>query len=357
MRILVIRLGAIGDMIGITPLLRYLKQQGSEVYVLTKKTGVDILANNPNVDKVIAYNDELRTMYPDPNINEVPDHELGKFFKAIEKAYECDKAINLCESWEVKLARCPHEPNFKYPKQWALENCDINYYEQIFKLAEIDVEGVCLNPEMFFTESEEIEMHNFFIDLRKKGKYVIMWGLSGSAANKTYPYVPEVIFPILEKYPQVCFLTVGDEACQILEVELKHERIVNKSGLWTIRQSALACKFADLVIAPDTGLLHASGMWPTPKIGLLNHTSRNNIVKWFQNDYSLHASVEGRHPLFGPITCSPCFKIHQHKRITCNMAEVKHTQVPVCMAYGIPPERVIARIEEVLNEKANSVKS
>jgi len=356
-------------MIGITPLCRYLKQQGNEVYCLTKNTGEEILRYNPNVDKLILYNDELKKMFS--GLDEVPNRKLGDFFKATAQAYECERIINLCESWEVKLARCPHEPDFKYPLTIAREQCDINYYEQIFRLAEEPAKGIMsysafdssfFTPEMFFSPEETIKMGNDFIDFRKLGKFVILWGLSGSAANKTYPYVPEVIFPILKKYPKVCFLTVGDEVCRVLEFELNPdfykdknvnkqklcERIIRKSAQWSIRESCLATKYANLVIAPDTGILHASGMFNTPKIGLLNHTTIKNITKHFKNDFSLHAS-EGQHPFFGPVSCSPCFKIHYSKKITCNMDDVKGTQAPICMTHGIPADKVIKRIEEVVN--------
>ena len=38
-------------------------------------------------------------------------------------------------------------------------------------------------------------------------------------------------------------------------------------------------KLVDLVISPDTGVLHASGAFDTPKIGLLGHTTIENITK------------------------------------------------------------------------------
>jgi ADP-heptose:LPS heptosyltransferase len=47
-------------------------------------------------------------------------------------------------------------------------------------------------------------------------------------------------------------------------------------------------KFVDLVISPDTGVLHASGCYDTPKIGLLGHTTIENITKYFKNDYSIY---------------------------------------------------------------------
>lgn len=347
MRILVTRLGAIGDSLGVTPLFRYLHARGDEVYILTKETGEQIYRHNPNIDKLILYKDEVEKMLPGEI--DYPNNKLGEFFDAVAKAYECDKQINLCESWEVKLARCPHEPNFKYPKNEAMQLCNVNYYEQIFKLANEPIPEN-LNPEMFFTPEETISMNNMFVDFRKKGKFIILWGLSGSASNKTYPYCPEVIFEILKKYPQVVFLTVGDEACQILEVELKDDRIINKSGIFELRESCLATKYADLVICPDTGILHASGMYDTPKIGLLNHTTIENITMHFKNDFSLEAK-DGTHPFWDEISCSPCFMIHQFKSISCQTEEIKGTTAPICMVRGIMPERLIKRIDEVINGK------
>ena len=54
MKILVIRLGSLGDVILATPVLRCLKQQldGVEIHFLTKKSSAELMSSNANIDKL-----------------------------------------------------------------------------------------------------------------------------------------------------------------------------------------------------------------------------------------------------------------------------------------------------------------
>ena len=110
------------------------------------------------------------------------------------------------------------------------------------------------------------------------------------------------------------------------------------SGIWSIRDSLLVTKYVDLVISPDTGILHGAGCFDTPKIGLLTSTSKENITKYFKNDYSLESTVE----------CSPCFRIIDLPEIQCPMSK-ETLGACECMASGMPAERVYDRICEVIN--------
>jgi len=343
MRILIVRLGAIGDSIITTPLVRYLKQRGNEIYYLGSETAQTILQNNPHVDKFISH---VR--------DSVPNDKLGDYFESVRAAHECDKMIDLCESIEVNLALYPNDPRSKYPKYERMEMCNKNYYEETLRIAGVDLcrplqgdemgrsifqENSFFNPEIFFTSEEESEMEKFFKEL--SGRFVILWGLSGSSRNKTYPYSDKVIKRLIKDHGDVSVITVGDEACQILEYPICDvKRVICKSGQWSIRQSILACKYASLVVSPDTGLLHGAGAYPTPKIGLFTATTRENVTRHFLNDYSLEP--EG-------IDCAPCFLLIYKANVQSNMAEDGLT--PLCMAYGIPPQKLIERIEEVYDKR------
>lgn len=61
----------------------------------------------------------------------------------------------------------------------------------------------------------------------------------------------------------------------------------------------LMTKHVDLVIAPETGILNAAGCFDTPKIGLLTHSNKTNLTKYFKNDHSLQAHID----------CSPCHRM------------------------------------------------
>lgn len=341
MRILICRLGAIGDSLITTPLVRYLKQQGHEVYYLGSEQAQQILENNPNVDKFILHKRDS-----------IPSNELTKYFNSIADANECDTHVDLCESIEVNLALSPSMPQSKYPKYERMEICNKNYYEETFNISGKNTgdygrlvmrHDKNFNPEMFFTEQEEKfimeDIRTPYMDKKK-----ILWGLSGSSRQKTWP--PEYMLKVVKAFPDCIHISVGDEACRLLEwpftfreVAHKFPNFVPRSGKWSIRESILACKYVDLVIAPDTGLFHGAGCFDTPKIGLFTNTTIENVAKHFKNNYSLQAE---------DVPCSPCFNLIYKTDVQAQIAE--DGMSTLCMKWGIQPDRVIERISEVFNE-------
>ena len=352
MRILLVRYGAWGDSIIITPLIRFLKSQGHEIFLHTSETGMKVLAGNPHIDKVIPYVS-----------NSVPDDKLVAYWEKLAKDYRCDKIINMCESIERAISFHPIDPVYNYTKEERRKRGNKNFYEYAFEHAGFPLffdfgRGVqprgskvfwqhCdsktiqqLRPELFFTEMEEEKMQKFFAGL--KDKIVILWGLSGSGLNKTYPYTDFVIGDVLRSYPNAVVITVGDELCQALEI-MEDERVIRKSGRWSMREASLACKYADIVVAPDTGLLHAAGCFDTPKIGLIGSNTIENITKHFKNDFSLEANPDA-------VPCAPCFRLIYSASTQCPIEESVH--LPKCMAIGIDPKLVLERIDAIIQDFA-----
>ena len=323
MRILLVRIGAIGDMLIVTPLIRHMKQQGHEVYVLTKKIGLEVLAHNPNVDQLILHDDA------------VPNRSLGEYFDFVGKENGCDKVIDLCESIESVLSLNPDDPAYNYPKYERAAQCNRNYYEFTFEKAGFDWKGVDLRPEYFTIKDEEVE--NRSLRVNHLGKLFIVWALAGSSINKTYPYVGQVISNLLKRHDDLVFVTMGKESCQILEVNIpEHERVLKMSGKWSLRQSLTMIKNCHVFIGPDTGTLHASGAWDLPKIGLLNSTTIENITKHFKNDFSIEAKVP----------CAPCFRIINSPYAQCPIDNA--TRAPICATEGLDPALLQSRIEDIL---------
>lgn len=321
MRILVARIAAIGDCVQITPLIRYLKEQGNEVYVVTSGQGMQILKFNPFIDKLIYYVAET-----------VPAEQLPEYFEQMRKDENCDKLINLCECVEVKYLFHPADPVYNYSKQERLQRGCKNHYDAVFEAAGLpEVTGK--KPELFFSDEEEDE----FAQFRKEmlGKFWVVWCLSGSARHKSYPYTRYVMEAMLQEHKNMVIVTVGDESCKIFEFGLNHDRCIHKSGVWSLRQTALACKYASLVITPETGVGHFVGCFDTPKIVFLTHTNKECFTKYFTNDYSLEAKVD----------CAPCFRMIYDADLQCPVE--KMTRAPWCVAFGFPVQDVLAQIEKV----------
>lgn len=322
MRVLVVRIGAFGDCLQITPILRHLKSQGNEIFVLTSERGIEVLHNNPNIDKLILHVKDS-----------VPCDKLGEEFDRVKKENCCDKIIDLCESIEVKYVLHPVDPQYNYSKQERFELCNKNHYDVVIEAAGLtDVKHK--NPEMFFTDEEEKEFARFKSDIL--GAKLIVWCLSGSSMHKAFPYTKYVMDKVLREVPGSMFITVGDDICSILEDELKGARIINKCGKWNMRQTAIACKNAAMVIAPETGVLHISGCFDTPKLGLITHTTKECLTKYFVNDYSIEAKV----------SCAPCFRLIYDAKVQCPIDPI--SKLPWCAGIGFNPDEIADKIIEVL---------
>lgn len=334
MRHLIVRVGgAFGDIIIVTPLIRYLKGRGDEVFMLTGEAGKQVLEGNPNVSKIIYYEKDS-----------VPMDKFGDFIKATAKSYECDSTIDLCESIEVNLAKIPEDPDYNLPKWERFSQCNKNYYEETFRIAfnksgikdDMPILPETYIPELFFSESEE----NDFMQFRSSilGHKIVVIGLSGSGRNKTYPFIDLLVAHLLATYRKIVVVTVGDEACQLLEVGMKkHKRLIHKAGNWTMRQSMLAVKHSALMISPDTGLLHAAGCWDGAKIGLFGHSTIENVTKHFKNDFSVESEVD----------CAPCFRLIYSGNTQCPIDE--SGGACFCMSIGLPPQKIFKQIERALD--------
>lgn len=321
MRYLVCRIAAIGDCIQISPLVRFLKEQGHEVYCLTSELGVQILKYNPFIDKLIEYIHDT-----------VPIEQLGDYFGNIAKENKCDKVLNLCECVEVKYLFHPSDPVYNYSKQERFLRGNKNHYDAVFEAAGFpEVTGK--RPEMFFSEEEEQKSALFRCDF--VGQFVIVWCLAGSARHKSYPFTRQVIEQLLMKHKDIIIITVGDDICRIFEDGLEHERCIHKSGKWSLRETAIACKYASLVVSPETGVLHFAGCFDTPKMGFITHTTKECLSKYFINDYSLEAQAD----------CAPCFRLIQDADAQCPVEHI--SRAPWCVAFGFPPDKVINQIEKV----------
>lgn len=327
MRILIFRHGAFGDVIVTTPVVRYLAGQGHEIVYVANERGVQVLKGNPHVKTLI----EEKT-------DATPNHKLSDHISYLQKKYKCERVIDFSESIEVALSLHPKSPDYNLSKKERFARFNRNFYEYAFEHAKENwgkwsTEPVNLLPELFFDKSELDEAHKYL----KPSYFNVLFGMSGSGHNKAYPHYVELAERICEEIPEAHIITVGDERCRLIEPEIEG-RVTNLSGKVPMRTSMALTGLVDLVISPDTGLLHASGCYPTPKIALLGHTTGENITKHFSNCYNVEADS-------AKAPCSPCFRLIYNMKMQCPLNHV--TQSSICMAEGVEVDRILTNVKEV----------
>lgn len=323
---LIIRLGAYGDLIFASPLFRLLKQDGYYTVANVNPRGAKVLENNPYVDEVMLHIDDS-----------VPNENLDEHWRKIGSGF--DRVINLSGSIEKALLKTRDDQEYHWSKWKRHEVCNVNYYDRTMKLAGYE-EKTGLNGELYFSEEEEAWAKE--IRDQYKGKFLVLWSLSGSSVHKAYPYGVYVGPKFLEEHKDAVIFTVGEPACRLLEWD--HSRVRKRVGTWDIRKSFVMTKYADLVIGPETGVLNAAGCFETPKVVMLSHSSHENLSKYWKNCDPISAR-----PHMAP--CYPCHKmIYRLEDCITN----KFLGSPVCVAH-LEPELILEAMDKVYkNWEANN---
>lgn len=322
-KVLISRFGAYGDSIILTPMIRELKKLGYYVVINTSERGFEVLKNNPNIDEFISY-----------NTNSLSNDELDNYWKDLQLKHKPDYFINLTHSIEVTLCTHPDYEIYYASQEERTKQCNKNYYEQTFSLV-FDKLGIdtaempheYYKPELYYNKRELSQARS----LVPHNKYTIVICLSGSSISKFYPWNIHLVDEIKRLHPDSYIITIGDK----FSISAEEAMAVDKklSDRIPFKVACAMLQYADLLIAPDTGILHASACYNINKIALLGQTSIENITKHFSNCYSIQADCN----------CSPCFKII-YDNDTCPKDQT--TQASLCMGYGISPFEILSAIEK-----------
>ena len=358
---LVVRYGAFGDAVMITPVFRALKDEGYHVTVNCSEYCAPVLENNPNIDEVIVHGrDSIKN----------DGKELPQYWKYLESGV--DRFINLSGSIEgsMLLREGDHPMGCdQHPDVFNAE-CDpcrklksirhgnlgsANYYDRTMQLSGLDPDGS--NGELFFTHGEIFRARDLVRKWRRRKWFVVIWSMSGSSFHKAYPYWETAAINFLRLHPDAVVYTVGDNGTALMEIK-DHPRIFPRSGKWTIRESMCMTQYADLVIGGETGILHAAACYDTPKVVLLSHSSEANLCRTWKNYTALEPSAE-------TTPCYPCHQLHYTKE-SCPLTgfpsylhndydsppifipppEDESQKWPLCMTKGIPIQSVVDAMEK-----------
>jgi len=320
---LVIRWGAFGDHIFLTPIYPLLKADGWHITVYTSKAGLSILKNNPHVDKIIRRPVEFRR-------DNVTKDELDKHWAEVSNGY--DRVINFSGSIEGALLKTIHSKDILLSKEKLMELCNINYYDRMLEIAGYP-EKSGAKAELYFSNMEK-KLSKKFRD-KWVGKFLIIWPLSGSSSHKAYPWADLLASDLLARYDDIVIITTGDALCGLINFP-QHDRVRNFSGQWSFRRAMSIVPHADLVVGGDTGLLHVAGCYDVPKVLMLTTNTKECLAKHWDNVTCVSANVP----------CQPCFKLHYSMK-TCNYYKTASGKpvAPMCTLH-LKPQKVFEAIEK-----------
>lgn len=337
---LLVRDGAIGDVIQVTPAIRAWAQAGFRVTVCTHRdTGDAVLANNPYVAAVLDMPHALPWLKRKAVIaNYVKRHGL-----------DSNRWIDLAGSCEGRYLWHSNRAEYTWPEAARrATNRGVNYVRHI----NCDLAGAPDARMELFANSREVAWCNAQ-RARFAGKRIMYLQLHGSSLNKAWPYWPLLVAE-LHKDPSLVVVTGGSPRAAILERGIHempgvdHRRFLplasNGGPAWTLRHSILMTRAAHVVVGPETGLINAAMAWGTPTVILHSHAAPENLVpeEHRRNVWSL--TPDNRAP------CAPCYKIvgDEDGCDTCDWGDFWLRSAYRCMA-AIEPSAVYEKVTEVLD--------
>ena len=299
MKILIVRFSSIGDIVLTTPLLRAIKAQRAdlELHYLTKKSYASLLDENPHIDRLYAFDKDIREVIP----------QL--------KAERYDLIIDLHKNIRtLRLKFALKRPSSSFSKlnvkKWFLVNFkkdtlpNVHVVDRYYAaISPLNVVPDRLPGEVFISEKNQIDTKAKF---GVESKSYITVAIGAQFSTKRMP--EQLIAEIIDQMKLPVLLVGGPEdqerAEKICELSA-HSSVTNTCGTLNIMQSASVVSQSTTLLTGDTGMMHIAACFNVPIVSVWGNTvPALGMYPYYPNHkekYSIH-QVEG-------LSCRPCSKI------------------------------------------------
>ena len=326
--VVVIRHAGAGDAIQASCVLPYLKNDGYEITFYANDSVKDILRGNPYIDHWMHFEDDV-----------IPIRELQAHYDDVCAKF--DKGVILTGTIEQNLLFGFGQDEWDWKSDVRRAKVDNkNYYDAHIERA--GYEGGEPNGELYFDRSERRRAMAWRNKLKKKGKVIIGWALSGSSVHKAYRYTENCIRAFAEIYPDSYFVFFGDYVTKLLTFphpNTDDKFVVNEPSF---RESLLYAQHCDIVIGPETGILMGAGCKDSiEKIVLMSHSAPDQICKYWKNTQAITPPCE---------ECYPCHRLFKFSGLHLDVCELvtlkdddEDVKIPKCCF--TQPELVLDALE------------
>lgn len=264
-KFLIIRLSSIGDIVLTTPVIRNLKTQveGAEIHYLTKKAFLPALEENPYIQKIHLYDNNLK--------------EIVTALKAEKFDFIIDLHNNLRSS-RIKLAL--NKVSFSFPKlnvqKWLMVNFKINKLPELHivdrymsTLGMFNVKNDNLGLDFFIRADNEMNVKMLPENFRN-GYVALVIG----ARHNTKQLPDERIIALIGKLKLPVLLLGGKDDAERGErlSGILGNSCLNFCGKLSLQQSASYLKQSQFVITHDTGLMHIASAFGKTILSIWGNT-------------------------------------------------------------------------------------
>ena len=280
-KILLIKLGAIGDVVHSTIITSAIKNSHPdwEVHYLTSGTIAPILADVNHIDKVLAYKYD----------------SIFEYFKLLRMIKNTHYDAIFCLTRTLKLFILSF---FAYPKKIAIKKkSDKSWVEEYFQAAKSVFPDLELPSRLTLqnNKDEEASFVEKYLSKYRRPFIVINPGKRFNQLRQGRVWNIEkwdiLIDDILKKYGGTVFVN-GSKSERKYHMQLEKENVVVFSGQTKLKESCILLSQADIVISGDSGPIHIASAYNVKTLSLLGSTSPDKIKPYGENGYYIEPKSE-----------------------------------------------------------------
>ncbi len=335
-RILVVRVGALGDTVMVTPTLRALRRDHpqAEIDFLCSETAGAILEGNPHVTRIIRL--RRRNL---PYAISVEKQRLARALRS--RRYDLAVLLENAPRYRDLLTRAaiPQIRSFAESPFDPLQHCIVNYSRVA---GAHDLTADDLNMELHLSEIETEAAQRFLHDLPQPRVGIqIGYGPRRGKQNQSQrlrgwnpEHFAQLIRDLLERGASIVLTGSAEDRSetQRLAQSLPSDRIRSIAGQTSVRELAAVVGSLDVLVSVDTGAAHIAAALGTPL-----------AVLWGPAIYEQTRPVSTSSPIRivrVSVPCAPCYGTPLMKSCSRN----------ICME-GISPALALEAVEDLLTDK------
>ncbi|HNQ12693.1 MAG TPA: glycosyltransferase family 9 protein [Bacteroidia bacterium] len=295
-KILIVRLSSIGDIVLTTPIIRCVKQQlKAEVHVLIKKNFAQVLANNPYIDQVKYFENDMNACIAE--LKKEGYTHIVDLHNNI-RSYRIKKALGIL--------------SFSFPKlniqKWLRVNLKIDVLPKVHIVDRYFEACQSLNVKNDHKGLDYFPSEKDFMVVQTLPSYFlsgyVVFVCGAMHETKRFPVSKFIEVANQSKHPVVLIGGKEDRALAESIVEKSETQVFNACGRTSISESAVLISKAKAVLTNDTGMMHIAAAFNKPIVSVWGNT----IPEFGMYPYLLD---ENKNSFISEVklSCRPCSKI------------------------------------------------
>ena len=276
--VLVIRPDRLGDVVLSTPIYETLKKAFPHLRIsaLVDNAQVGLLADNPNIDRVLAYDPkqplnvfrQLRDNYFDLTLT------LNKKFSATATFFSLSSSARIRVGYDHKENAWVH--NIRMPVDGPARHETENNLELLRTLG---IQGIQSQPRLYFSSHETKRVANIMQQFRNSQNQPIVLVKTGTRVAKWgWPWKKfKVVIEQLLESAQVWMVNGPGEEAQLQTAVASMQKKPQLLPLLSAKELALLMQECDVLLCNHTGIMHLASAVNKPVCVIFKH---GEIKRW-----------------------------------------------------------------------------